>query len=244
MSQKDRYISKVLGIKLDITRKKEVLKKVESWLMANRGKRYIVTPNPEMVMLGQSDEEFKRALNGADIAIPDGIGLRLADKRLKRVTGVEVMEGLVRLSAKKAWRVMLVGGKRGMAVKAAEGLRQRYGNLRIEAEAGPQQMEKATAAEKRKLVEKINQFKPELLFVGLGHGKQEKWIARNLAKLEVKVAMGVGGAIDYMVKPWLQAPKILRLMGLEWWWRLMLQPWRIKRQLALVKFMWLVVRKR
>ena len=89
----------------------------------------------------------------------------------------------------------------------------------------------------------INKIKPDLLFVALGHGKQEKWIAKNLPKLKVKVAMGVGGALDYIAKPWLRAPRLLQALGLEWLWRLALQPWRVRRQLSLVKFLWLVLKR-
>ena len=92
------------------------------------------------------------------------------------------------------------------------------------------------------MVKEINEFKPELLFVGFGHKKQEKWIADNLDKLKIKVAMGVGGSFDYLVKPWLRAPKMIQKMGFEWLWRLMLQPWRIKRQFGLLKFVGLVLK--
>ena len=73
--------------------------------------------------------------------------------------------------------------------------------------------------------------------MALGMSKQEKWIVKNLPKLNVKVVMGVGGALDQIAKPWLKAPKILQVIGLEWLYRLILQPWRIKRQWQLVRFL-------
>jgi len=89
---------------------------------------------------------------------------------------------------------------------------------------------------------KINKFKPHLLLVAYGAGKQETWIAKNLRFLSVRVAMGVGGSFDYLVKPYLRAPKWVQWLDLEWLWRLVVQPWRVKRQLALIKFVGLVLR--
>ena len=208
----------ILGVRVDQTSTSSALKKVASWVK-EREKRYIVTPNPEMIVAAQKDEEFRRILNRADLAIPDGVGLRLADRRLQRVAGADLMLALI----KQGYKTLLVGGRPGVAQRAAE----RLGVLGM--------TEPSVAA--------INKIKPDLLFVALGHGKQEKWIAKNLPKLKVKVAMGVGGALDYIAKPWLRAPRLLQALGLEWLWRLALQPWRGRRQLSLVKFLWLVLKR-
>ncbi|AKM79035.1 MAG: Glycosyl transferase, WecB/TagA/CpsF family [Candidatus Beckwithbacteria bacterium GW2011_GWB1_47_15] len=208
----------ILGVRVDQTSTSSALKKVASWVK-EREKRYIVTPNPEMIVAAQKDEEFRRILNRADLAIPDGVGLRLADRRLQRVAGADLMLALI----KQGYKTLLVGGRPGVAQRAAE----RLGVLGM--------TEPSVAA--------INKIKPDLLFVALGHGKQEKWIAKNLPKLKVKVAMGVGGALDYIAKPWLRAPRLLQALGLEWLWRLALQPWRVRRQLSLVKFLWLVLKR-
>ncbi|MDZ7586975.1 MAG: WecB/TagA/CpsF family glycosyltransferase [Patescibacteria group bacterium] len=205
----------VLGVKIDQVTEKQALDIVADWVNSKK-KRYIVTLNMEFVMLAQKDEEFKKILNQADLAICDGAGLRLADRRLIRVSGVDLMLSLI----KQGYKTVLVGGKPGVAQKAAKMTRS---NLVI----GMMEPE----------MEKINKIKPDLLFVALGMGKQEKWIAKNLPKLDVKVAMGVGGALDQIVKPWLRAPKWVQNLGLEWLWRLMVQPWRIKRQWQLVRFL-------
>ena len=118
MIKKDWYISTVLGIKVDCIPMKRVLKIVEDWVENNRGKKYIVTPNPEMVVEAQKDEEFKRVLNRADLRMADGIGLKLADKKIKRLAGAEVMMKLMKLADKKGWKVMLLGGKPGIAERA------------------------------------------------------------------------------------------------------------------------------
>ena len=207
----------VLGIKVDRVTLPQALKIVDLWLASGRSKHYITTPNPEMIVAAQKDPDFKRILNAADLAIPDGAGLRLADGRLRRLAGADLMLALI----KKGHKTLLCGSKPGVAQKAAK-------KLGVMGISQPN-------------LSKINKIKPDLLFVALGHGKQEKWIAKNLPKLKVKVAMGVGGSLDYIAKPWLRAPLLIQTLGLEWLWRLILQPWRLKRQLSLLEFVYLVI---
>lgn len=207
---------KILGVRVDRVSLGEAIKLVGEWVKQDK-KRYIVTPNPEFVMLAQKDEEFKKILNQADLAIPDGAGLRLADRRLKRLTGVELMLSLI----EKGYKTVLAGSAPGIAQRAAEKLMTRMDLVIGMAEPD---------------IQAINKIKPELLFVALGMGKQEKWIVKNLAKLNVKVVMGIGGALDQIVKPWLRAPLRVQALGLEWLWRLIMQPWRLKRQWQLVRF--------
>ena len=231
-------------MKIDCISQEQVLKKLAKWL-DNRGKRYVVTPNVEMVMLAQQDKDFKRILNQADMSLADGFGLRWANGAIKvQVTGFETMLKLAEMAVKKKWRLFLLGGRKLAAEKAAAKLRQQYLGLEIKGFSGPARLAEASEAEKQQLVNKVNEFKPQLLLVGLGHGKQERWIVNNLAKLEIKVAVGVGGSFDKVIKPWLVAPKLIQRMGLEWLWRLIMQPWRIKRQWQLIRFTWLVVKKR
>ena len=206
--------TKILGVRVDRVSLREAIKLVDEWVKQDK-KRYIVTVNPEFVMLAQKDEEFKKIINSADLAICDGVGLRLADRRLKKVTGVDLMLSLI----KKGYKTVLAGGRAGIAQKAVLTLRSNLVGI-----CEPD-------------VEKINKIKPDLLFVALGMGKQEKWIVDNLPKLNVKVVMGVGGALDQIAKPWLRAPKLVRQIGLEWLYRLILQPRRIKRQWQLVRFL-------
>jgi len=214
---------KILGVRVDKINLAEAVKLVEVWVKQDK-KRYIVTPNPEFIMLAQKDAEFRKILNSADLAIPDGAGLRLADRRLNRVTGVDLMFSLIN----KGYKTVLAGGKPGIAEKAAITLRS---NL----VGRPTRLDLVGMTEPS--VEKINNIRPDLLFVALGMAKQEKWIVKNLPKLNVKVAMGVGGALDQIAKPWLRAPLLVRRAGLEWLYRLILQPWRLKRQWQLVRFL-------
>jgi N-acetylglucosaminyldiphosphoundecaprenol N-acetyl-beta-D-mannosaminyltransferase len=221
--------ARVLGVRVDRINLIGAVELVSEWVKQDK-KRYIVTVNPEFVMQAQKDGEFRKILNQADLAICDGIGLRLAsrDARVKliRVTGRELMQALI----KKGYKTMLVGSQSGIARKAAE-------TIRLNLVGNPTRFNLEGISEPD--VRAINKFKPDLLFVGMGMVKQEKWIVKNLAKLKVKVAMGVGGAIDQLNDPSLVAPVWMQTCGLEWLYRLIRQPWRIKRQLNLVKFAWL-----
>lgn len=243
MSKKDRYIKAVYGVNVSITLHDKVLKTVENWLN-NRGKtvKMIFTPNTEMIVLAQKDGFFKNVLNKADLSLPDSLGV--AKKAgVKRITGEKMMMSLIKLADQKGFRVFLLGGKAGVAEKAAEILKKQYPKLKIKGFEGPENVSKASKIEHIKAIKMINDFKTDLLLAGFGHQKQEEWIYLNRQKLKVKTAMGVGGSIDKIVKPWLRAPKWVQSLGLEWLYRLAVEPWRIKRQMALIKFLCLKVKK-
>ena len=207
----------VLGIGVNISRQEGVLSLLEKRIRSSQ-KTLVVSLNPEMAVLACKEPEFKAIIDRADLVIPDGAGivwaLRRQGVKLERLTGTDLVLALIKLKHK----TLLVGGREGVAEAAAK-------KLGVLALGEPN-------------VAKINKIKPDLLFVALGHGKQERWLAENLPRLNVKLAMGVGGALDQIAKPWLRAPKFLQNLGLEWLYRLILQPWRLKRQLALIKFIW------
>lgn len=215
----------ILGVKIDDINMTEALSVVERRVW-QPGKHYIVTPNPEMVVAAQKDPVFKKILNDADLSIPDGIGLKLSGKVKNTFAGVDFMEELVSLAAEKGFTTGFLGGKDGVAKKCVECLLQKYPKLKTS----------FVGADTEAKIPPV-----DLLFVALGHIKQEKWIANNLDKIPVHIAMGVGGAFDYLSGSVSRAPKLIRRLGLEWLFRLIIQPWRIKRQLALVKYLWLLI---
>lgn len=215
----------VLGVKVDDVNMAEALTVVEKWVW-NPGKHYIVTPNPEMIVAAQEDAAFKKILNGADLAIPDGSGLKLSGKIKNILAGTDFMEELVKLAAEKGFTTGFLGGKEGVAKRCAECLLRKYPELKVFFASGDTNAKIPPC---------------DLLFVALGHLKQEKWIAQNLDKIPIHVVMGVGGAFDYLSANVPRAPQGLRNLGLEWLFRLVIQPWRIKRQLALLKYLWLLL---
>ena len=231
----------VLGVKIDDITLDEAVNTVEGWL--NKGRKYhIVTPNPEFIVAAQSDKKFKDIINNADLAIPDGAGLRLTGEVKNRVTGMDLMERLVSEAAQKDFSIGLLGGRDTVAQKSARALQKKYPKLTITfAQEGGEAV--TSSGETVSLL--LGIIPPtDILFVAFGHPKQEKWIAGNLENIPVKVAMGVGGAFDYISGQVPRAPKIIRDLGFEWLFRLIMQPWRIKRQLALLEYVWLLTRER
>lgn len=239
--------NKILDVKIDNLYLAEVLESIELFLESNK-QHYIVTTNPEFIVHAQHDEEFKDILNKANISIADGMGIKFAAKRYgwklkNRITGVDLMMSIAGIAEQKKKTIYLLGSKKGVPSAAAFQLILKYPNLKIVgAETGYRSWHRHIKEDK--LVKMINRKKPDILFVALGHGKQEKWIARNLSKLNsVKLAMGVGGSFDYISGQVKRAPELVRKFGFEWLYRLIRQPWRLPRILtAVVRFSLLVMR--
>lgn len=264
----------ILGVGITDATKKEVLEYVVKSLENFQKKLYFVTPNPEFLVLANKNPTFKNILNRADLASADGIGVTLAAKILGksltgRFTGVDLVESLCKAVAEKPITVGFLGGRDNVAEKAAECLRLRYPNLKIGfiGEEWPSELfvnQKAKLEtrslkfeSKKSLNTPSSNFKNltssfhnlssrniDILFVAFGAPKQEFWINENLNKIPVKIAIGVGGAFDYISGQVPRAPGIVRTIGLEWFFRLVVQPWRIKRQLALIEFIWLVIKEK
>lgn len=221
----------ILGIKIDNLKLNEVLATV-NFFLSDKKQHYITTPNPEIVVLAQKDPYFKNILNRSDLAIADGVGIvfaaKIIGKKIKeRISGTDLTEIILKKSVGK---IFLFGAKNG----AAEIISSKYSNV------------VGFSEDEKNVVEMINILKPTILLVALGAPKQEKWIYENLKNIpSVSVAIGVGGAFDFISGKVLRAPKLLRAIGLEWMWRLIIQPWRIKRiYSAVVKFMFLVLKSK
>jgi len=205
----------------------------------------IVTLNPEFVMLAQHDGAFRAVLEAADLALPDGVGLLLAARFLGtplrgRATGVETTLALAARAAERGMSFFLLGAAPGVAEEAAARLVSLAPGLRI---AGTYAGSPAPE-EEAEIVERIRRAAPDFLLVAYGAPQQDLWIARNLQRLGVPVAMGVGGTYDYISgrAPW--APATWRRLGLEWLHRLIHQPWRWRRMLALPRFAFAVLASR
>lgn len=225
----------VLGVKIDDVSLEESVGIVKGWLKSF-GKHYIVTPNPEIVMMAQQDKQYKDILNNADLAIPDGAGLKLATDIVCVSPGIDLMEQLIRMAEDQGFTAGFLGGREGVAKKTTKCLLKKYPKLKITfAESGGE------VDESGKLLKELKLPKCDLLFVAFGPPKQEKWIKQNLNKIPVKVAMGVGGSFDYLSGKIPRAPKWIRNLGFEWLFRLFVQPWRIKRQMSLIKYLLMVV---
>ena len=234
----------LLGVKIDDINQSQVLEKIEKWIW-NSGKHYIVTPNPEILMAAQKDQVLRKILNDADLSIPDGAGLKLSGKIKNTVPGIDLMEKLIALSAEKGFTIGLLGGQKGVAERLKECLERRYQN--ISAPIKSVSVKFASSGGEIDMTgksisgEKIEIPKLDILFVAFGHIKQEKWIKNNLNSLPIKVAMGVGGAFDYLSGNTPRAPKFIRDLGFEWLFRLIVQPGRLIRQMALIKYLLMIM---
>jgi len=233
----DIKTTEILGTLLSTERISDIRKKIIKSLKESKQKFYIVTPNPELIMIGLREKSYQDILNQAQFSIPDGVGVLMASKILKkgikgRLPGVDFMQELVVECAKEGLTVGFFGGGAGVAEKTSECLQKSYPNLKV-VFAGSEWEPK-----------KIAGGRIDLLFVALGSPKQEKWIAENLPKIPVTSAMGVGGSFDFVSGKVKRAPKFIRNMGAEWLFRLVLQPWRIKRQLVLPKFALFVLKEK
>jgi len=239
----------ILGIQIDNFSLTEVLDKIREFLDSNI-QHYIVTMNPEFIMAARKDDEFRHILNKADLSIADGFGIKFAARRLgqklkQRITGVDLLWEICKIAGQDSKSVYLLGSKRGVPEQAAWQIAQKYQGLKIAgAECGYRRWHRKVKDEK--LVTMINRQQPDILFVAFGHQKQEKWIYYNLPKLpSVKLAMGVGGSFDYISGKVRRAPKWMRILGLEWLYRLMRQPWRLPRIVtAVIKFSYAVIRSK
>ena len=227
--------TKLFGVTITTNSKKEILEYIITSLKNSTQKIFITTPNPEIIMYAVNYPEYKKVLNEANLALPDGIGL-LAAARIfglpvyHRVTGVDFVESLCEKAAENDVSIGLLGGRGGVAERTANCLRKKYPSLQI-----------SYIAEEYN-EDKLKQARPDILLVAFGFPKQEEWIAQHLPNLPIKVAMGVGGTFDYISGQVVRAPKLVQSLGLEWFYRLIKQPWRWKRQLALLQFIALVIK--
>ena len=233
----------LLGIPVHAVTMDATLALVDGYMIEPR-LHQIATVNPEFVMAAQTDADFRRVLAEADLCLPDGVGLLYAARRCgrrlpERVPGSELVYRLAERAAARGWSLFLLGAAPGVAEEAATILGDQYAGLRVVGTyAGS-----PDPAENEAIVRRVNDSGPALLFVAYGAPKQDKWIARNRDALTtVRVAIGIGGSLDFITGRAVRAPRWLQRLGLEWLHRLIHEPWRWRRMLALPRFGWRVMR--
>ena len=233
----------ILGVKVHAVTYAQVLDIINRWVVET-GPHQIATANPEFVMAAQHNPEFCRVLNHADLCVADGVGLLWAARRLgrvlpERVTGSDLVPLLAREAAESGWRIYLLGAGPGVAERTAQILLSRNPALRIAGVYAGSPAEVDAPA----LVERIRLARPDILWVAYGAPAQDLWIARYGSELGVPVMVGVGGAFDHIAGVRKRAPGWIQRIHLEWLFRLITQPWRWRRQLALPQFVWAVMRQ-
>jgi len=226
----------LLGVGFTSLSERNILEYIVKSLRKGVKKYYVVTPNPELLVIAAKQNAYKNVLNNAKIALPDGIGVLLASRLIgkpieQRITGVDFMEDLCNEVSKRPITVGFLGGGPNVADTTADCLEKKYPGLNV-------------GFVSQEWSEDLKSKKIDILFVAFGSPKQELWIAENLKDIPATVAIGVGGAFDFISGKVPRSPKILRQLGLEWLFRLIVQPWRIKRQFSLLMFVFLVLREK
>jgi N-acetylglucosaminyldiphosphoundecaprenol N-acetyl-beta-D-mannosaminyltransferase len=215
---------KILDVKINNITKSKILQKISQLLNSSEIGRQLCTTNPEFIIEAQKNPEFKQIINNSWLSIADGYGIRLAGKWLYKknieiITGVDLVYDISEICAEKNKKIFLLGGFDDVPKLTAKKLTKKY-KLKIN----------FSTFENTEKVAKIKEFQPDILLVAVGHPRAQIWINKNLQNFQsVKLAIGVGGSFDYISGKIKRAPKSWRSHGLEWLYRLIHQPKRLKR---------------
>ena len=224
--------ARILGVRVDCLETQATLDRIEG-LVAAGGRHLVATVNPEFIMRARRDAQFARVLEAADLCLADGTGVVWAARRQGcsmsgPVTGTDLIPPLAELCAKRGFRLFLLGAAPGVAADLAARLRTNHPHLEVAAHPGSP--DPSADEETLKL---ITAHRTQVLLVAFGAPKQELWIDRVKDRLEPFVGLGVGGAFDYLTGRVPRAPRWMRRAGLEWLFRLVNQPWRVRRMAVL-----------
>ena len=219
----------------------EVIDYVESTIIAGR-KSFCVAINPEKIYQANHDAELRDALRQADISICDGTGVALAAKllhgrKVKRCTGVDLFFELLAAAASNKWKVFLLGASADSNSGACRALVRQYPGLEIVGSVH------GYFRDSTKVVREINASRADLLFAAMGSPRQELWLGRHRDAIDAAFCMGVGGALDVISGASRRAPRLFRKTGTEFIFRLISEPKRWRRQLALPLFVLKVLKQ-
>ena len=228
----------------------EALEQINN-LILQRKNAYVVTPNADHVVQLQNDKFFSEIYKYADLVLADGMSLIWASKFLKtslkeKISGSDIFPELCRISAQKAYRLFFLGGKPGAAEKSSEKFKKKYPNIIISGTYCPPYGFENVKTENKKIIKILRNTKPDILFVGLGAPKQEKWIYRYKDEYQVPVSIGIGGCFEFESGIIERAPKWMQNNGLEWLWRLVKEPKRLWKRYLVddMKFFYMVLKQK
>jgi N-acetylglucosaminyldiphosphoundecaprenol N-acetyl-beta-D-mannosaminyltransferase len=233
----------VLGVRVDRLSEQQALDTIDQMIAhyrTNKGQivcKQIITVNPEFVMMAQRNENFRVAINQAALVLADGMGVVWATHYMgrpvsERITGTDTLAALAQRCAARGYRLYLLGAAPGVADAAGRRLQEMAPGLEI---AGTYAGSPAPD-EEDEIIERIHAAEADVLCVAYGAPAQDLWIWRNLSRLPLAVAMGVGGAFDFIAGRQRRAPRVMQRLGFEWLYRLYREPWRWRRMLALPRF--------
>ncbi len=234
----------ILGVKISDISIKKCFEIIDNCIKNNK-KIHIVTTNNEFIVDAQNNTKFKEILNKSDLSIPDSTGVvwavrRLFNKNIQRIPGIDLFLHICEIAPKKNYRIFLLGGNNNISLKTKKILQKKFIGIHIVGNIDGIKID--PKSQNMELISEINQAKPDILAVALGAPKQELWIDKNKSLIHSNVFIGLGGTFDYISGEVLRAPRFFRNVGLEWLFRLFIQPSRIGRiYKALIKFPLLVI---
>lgn len=242
-------MKKLLGISISNHSNNNILEQIEKYLSSHTQFCHVVSLNPENMVIAQKSHVFKKIIEAAQIKIIDGVGVVLAARMLnipieEKLTGVDLMDNLIVLAKKSRLTVLFVGGRPNLALRLAQCYQDQFPEATFVGTEGFKNIQKPTRKEELKILSIVRSIKPNLIFAAFGSPWQELWLARRKKEFKGIVCMGVGQGFDVasgMVK---RAPAWVQKIGLEWVYRLITQPWRWRRQLRLIEFIWLVTKQK
>ena len=241
---------RILSVQVDNFNTNEAIKRIE--VLIKEGKpQFVVTPNVDHIVKLQNDTEFRQIYENASLVLADGMPLIWASKFLgtslkEKISGSDLFPKLCKVAAEKGYKLFFLGGRQGAAAKAADVLKAKYPAIQIVGVYCPPFEFENDEVENKKIVEMIKTAKPDILFVGVGSPKQEKWIYKHKDEYQVPVSIGIGATFDFVSGMLKRAPVWMQKSGLEWFWRLMMEPKRLCKRYLLddMKFFWLVLKQK
>ena len=235
LTRSKQNVVHILGVRINLVTIAGALSQIEDWIKAKQRNYICACPNYSIIM-GQKDNEFREALNGSSMSVPDGMSVvwvcRLRGyKKAKQVRGTELMLQTCKMAAEKGYSCFFYGGADGIPERLGEELKRRVPGFRVAGTYSPP-FRTLTEQEIGDVINMINAANPDILWVGLGAPKQEIWMAQHIRHLNVPVMVGVGAAFDFVSGNKEEVPGWLQRAGLEWLFRLIKEPRRLwKRNL-------------
>ena len=226
----------VLKVPVNVTSYEEIIEEITQRIKNNQKYR-IISINLNKIILANENKEMIQIINSFDCFIPDGISIVKASNELKeRITGIDLFEKICSEHEKIGAKIFLYGAQEEIVKAAKTNLQEKYKNIKIVG------YEKGFIKNNEDLIKKINDSGANIVFIAMGSPKQEKWIYENSAKIKANIFMGVGGTFDIVSDRLKRAPKWIRKMGIEWLYRMLKEPKRLKNVPLQIKY-WYKLKK-
>lgn len=240
-----KHQANIMGCQIDLVSLSQALEEIKTLIKHKKPPAQIITINAEILYEAARDSKLRTVINDAQMVTPDGIGVVWAARQLGykpqgRVTGIELVEAVCQEGANAGWKLFFFGAAPGVAEQAAVTLGQKFPGLKVVGAINGYFAPEDTA----NIIVSIKESAPDLLLVGLGAPRQEYWINDYKEQLQIPVCIGIGGSFDVIAGLKKRAPAFMIKLNLEWLYRLISEPSRIKRQLALPKFVLLILKEK